>query len=100
VPFVQGYGVDLGLLVDVSRLVGLPGLAQVDLGTRVHRNRPLEELSAQAAAILHTALDRAGVAWQPGWSTTLQRPGFPPVTVELGERPPLVDVGAYRRRTA
>ena len=35
VPFVQGYGVEMGLLIDVCRLAGYDAIAQVDLGTRV-----------------------------------------------------------------
>jgi glucosyl-3-phosphoglycerate synthase len=59
--FAPGYGVELGLLVDVARTWGLPAIAQVDLGTRVHRNRPLHELAPQAREVLRAALDRAGV---------------------------------------
>ena len=58
-PFVQGYGVELGLLDRRGRPVGLDAIAQVDLGTRIHRNRPLDELSPQALAVLATALRRA-----------------------------------------
>lgn len=61
-PFVQDYGVDLGLVIDVSRLFGDGALAQVDLGHRAHRNRPLGELGPQAEAVLATALARAGLA--------------------------------------
>ena len=36
-----------------------PGvLAQVDLGERIHRNRPLHELRPQAVDVLRAALDR------------------------------------------
>lgn len=70
-PFVQGYGVDLGLLIDVWRTIGLDGMAQVDLGTRIHRNRPLDELSSQAEEVLAVALDRAGV---PGVGAPPSRP--------------------------
>src|SRR5205823_9009398 len=59
VPFVQGYGVDLGLLIDISHRFGMSGIAQVDLGARVHRNRSLEELSPQALAIMQTAFAKA-----------------------------------------
>src|SRR5262249_32338084 len=38
VPFVQGYGVDLGLLVDVHQGWGARAVAQVDLESRRHRN--------------------------------------------------------------
>ncbi|MHB8669703.1 MAG: glucosyl-3-phosphoglycerate synthase [Acidimicrobiales bacterium] len=97
VPFVQGYGVDLALLVDVASAIGLGDMAQVDLGVRVHRNRPLEELGPQAMAILQTALDRAGVLWRPEWSHVLVRPGLEPAPVPCRERPPMIEVPAYRR---
>ena len=98
-PFVEGYGVDLGLLIDVASRIGLEAMAQVDLGTRVHRNRPLDELSPQALSVLQTALSRAGHDLI-GPSATLVRPGLDPVRVELSERPPLVEVPDYRRSSA
>jgi glucosyl-3-phosphoglycerate synthase len=98
VPFARGYGVELALLVDVAARFGVGAIAQVDIGTRVHRNRPLEELSPQALAILHTALARAGTAVRP--DPLLVRPGAEPATVATGDCPPLIDIPAYRRRTA
>lgn len=62
VPFVCGYGVDIALLIDVAARLGLASMAQVDLGRRVHRNRPLAELGLQAEAVLRTVLARAGLA--------------------------------------
>jgi glucosyl-3-phosphoglycerate synthase len=34
VPFVQGWGVEIGLLIDITRRFGLDAIAQVDLGVR------------------------------------------------------------------
>jgi len=59
--FVPGYGVDLGLLIDVAGLVGVDAMVQVDLGRRSHRNRRLAELAPQADAVLAVALDRAAI---------------------------------------
>lgn len=59
-PLDPGYGVELGLLVDVAEACGVDAVAQVDLGTRVHRNRPLDALSAQATDVLRAGLARAG----------------------------------------
>jgi glucosyl-3-phosphoglycerate synthase len=59
--FVPGYGVDLGLLIDVAGLVGVDAMVQVDLGRRSHRNRTLAELAPQADAVLAVALDRAAI---------------------------------------
>jgi len=56
--FADGYGVELGLLVDVARRFGIESIAQVDLGVRIHRNRPLDELRPQARDVLQAALAR------------------------------------------
>ena len=60
VELVDGYGVEIGLLVDVAERYGVDALAQVDLGERAHRNRPLDELAPQAREVLAAALVRAG----------------------------------------
>ncbi len=94
-PFCDGYGVELGLLVDVAAQFGPRSIAQVELGERRHRNRPIHELSPQALAILQVALRRAGAVGGDGPSTLL-RPDGDPRTVVPGERPPLVGVPSYR----
>jgi len=43
----------------VAARFGAGTIAQVDLGIRVHRNRPLAELRPQATDILRAALARA-----------------------------------------
>jgi glucosyl-3-phosphoglycerate synthase len=55
----DGYAVELALLIDVASMFGVETIAQVDLGVRVHRNRPLTELRPQATDILRAALTRA-----------------------------------------
>jgi len=55
----DGYAVELALLIDVATRFGSGSVAQVDLGVRVHRNRPLAELRPQATGILRAALERA-----------------------------------------
>jgi glucosyl-3-phosphoglycerate synthase len=86
-PFVRGYGVETGLLIDVAEAVGPAGIVQVDLGTRIHRNRELDELGPQALTVLQTALDRAGV--RTANPATLLRPGRPPLVKAFAELPPL-----------
>ena len=61
VDFAAGYGVELGLLIDVARRFGAAAIAQVDLGIRIHRNRPLDELRPQAVEVLRAG-PRAGSA--------------------------------------
>lgn len=88
VPFCRGYAVDLGLLIDLSRQFGAEVLAQVDLGSRAHRNRPLRQLGPQSAAILAMALRRSGVSVDAG-TLTMRRPEFGDAAIEIGELPPL-----------
>ena len=101
VPFVGGYGVDLGLLIDITERFGRNGLVQCDLGTRVHRNRPLAHLSLQSLAVLQVALQRAGITEEDaaafGWTVQLLRPGAEPAAVSFAERPPLAEVPAHRK---
>jgi glucosyl-3-phosphoglycerate synthase len=94
VPFVGGYGVDLGLLIDISERFGSGSIVQCDLGERVHRNRPLADLGPQAMTILQLALSRSGL---PLDSPVLLRPGQQPAAVRLTERPPLAEVPAHRK---
>lgn len=62
VPFEVDYGVEIGLLIDVARHSGVASIAQVELGGRVHRNRPLVELHDQAVEVLRSITSRAGHA--------------------------------------
>ena len=90
-PFVEGYGVDIGLLIDAARLCGVGRLAQVDLGSRKHRNRPLDDLGPMATVVLMTALHRAGLGAVPH-EVVLGRVDLPPAPVRYAERPPLVSL--------
>jgi glucosyl-3-phosphoglycerate synthase len=101
VPFVEGWGVEVGLLIDLAARYGIAALAQADLGVREHRNRPLDQLAPQAMAVLLTVLRRAGVA-DDQLSSTLVR--YDPqhqvdsISVETRERPPMLDIAAYRAK--
>lgn len=61
IELAGGYGVEIGLLVDVWRRWGTRAITQVDLGERRHRNRPLSELGLQARDVIGAALERAGM---------------------------------------
>jgi glucosyl-3-phosphoglycerate synthase len=58
IPFSAGYGVEIAMLIDAWRAVGLDGLAQVDLGVRQNRHQSLRELSAMSYAVLVAAQSR------------------------------------------
>ena len=92
-PFVEGYGVDVALLVDVTRRFGIRGIAQVDLDERIHRNRDLSELGPQAMAIIQTLLRRVDPDLVAPLAT-LVRPDDS-VEVDIAERPPMIEVAEY-----
>lgn len=93
VPFASGYGVEIGLLLDAHAIVGLAGIAQVNLGVRRHRNQPLAALGLMARQILGTALARCGVTPAAGELTQfVQVAGeWLPDTagVAVADRPPM-----------
>jgi glucosyl-3-phosphoglycerate synthase len=60
-PFAPGYGVEIGLLIDTFDRLGLDAIAQVNLGVREHRNRPLAELGAMSRQVIATLLSRCGI---------------------------------------
>ncbi len=61
IPFLTGYAVEIGMLIDVLERAGLDAMAQVDLGSRSNRNQPLFALGKMAFAVLRAVeLRRAG----------------------------------------
>lgn len=60
-PFVAGYGVEAGLLIDVASAHTPASIAEVELSPREHRNRPLTQLGPMADVVSRTILARAGV---------------------------------------
>ena len=102
VAFAAGYGVEMGLLLDVHTDYGLDGLAQVNLGVRKHRNRSLLELGVMSRQILGAALPRCGIMGAGGAAGITQfvqlGARFMPTETEVlvADRPPMRDVLAAR----
>lgn len=89
-PFVQGWGVEVAMLIDIARRHGPEAIAQIDLGVREHRHRGLHALSVQAAEVLATMLGRVpDGTLLPEPAPMLRRPDGSVVPLNLSERPPL-----------
>jgi glucosyl-3-phosphoglycerate synthase len=80
-PFATGYGVDIGLLLDVATEIGLEAMAQVDLDVRQNRHQALPQLGPMADAVLATVAARLhregrlhGLVAPPTADRTLERP--------------------------
>ncbi len=109
VPFSSGYGVELGLLIDIATRFGLDSIAQVDLECRIHRNQDTQALSRMSFGILQAALARLAEEGRVGpesYSTTilyqftkqLQEYHMQPHQIVTLERPPITTVDGYQRR--
>jgi glucosyl-3-phosphoglycerate synthase len=58
VPFATGYGVEIAMLIDVWRAVGLDAIAQVDLEVHRNRHQPLSALTEMSETVLATVVRR------------------------------------------
>lgn len=58
IPFLTGYAVETGIMIDVLNRAGLGAMAQVDLGTRQNRHQALRDLSRMSYAVLRAVARR------------------------------------------
>lgn len=107
VPFATGYGVEIGLLLDVVERFGLDALAQVDLEERVHRNRTTPELARMSFGVLQAVFRRlhgqglidlraplSHHLYQ--FSNRLREYHMQLSEIEVVDRPPAASLEAYR----
>ena len=111
IPFLTGYAVEAGIMIDVLKRVGLGAMAQVDLGTRQNRHQSLRDLSRMSYSVLRAISRRLR---QEGRLNQARDPNLPEqlfqfsdylhavatpeglklqeYVEELVERPPITDV--------
>jgi glucosyl-3-phosphoglycerate synthase len=87
--FATGYGVEIAMLIDVWRELGLDGIAQVDLDEHRNHHQPLSALAPMALTVLATIARRLS---QEG--RLVDAGGVAAADLELApvERPPLARV--------
>jgi glucosyl-3-phosphoglycerate synthase len=110
IPFYSGYGVELGMLVDILAEAGPDAIAQVDIERRVHRNQDVSALSRMSFGILQAALAHLadeGRVTEGTWADAYTQFPFAggarhPETKDLTvtKRPPMIKADAYARRRA
>jgi glucosyl-3-phosphoglycerate synthase len=105
-PFFSGYGVEIGLLIDLFETFGLSAIAQVDLQERVHHNQTLEALSKMSFAIIQAVIRKLEKRYNQSFLDNVnktmkliryERERFFLDVDEIaeGERPPILDVDEY-----
>ena len=96
IPFATGWGVEIGLLIDMYREFGIDSLGQVDLGVRLHRHHKLETLAIQAAEVAATLLSRVPDAPVLAEAVpTLRRKSGDDVQLNVTVRPPVKTLSRF-----
>ena len=107
--FFSGYGVEIGLLIDMLDKFGLTAIAQVDLQERIHHNQPLEALSKMSFAIIQAVIrkleSRYGQNFLENVNKTMkliryEQDSFMLDIEEIAERdrPAMIELPEYRKR--
>lgn len=106
-PFFSGYGVEIGLLIDMLEKFGLSSIAQVDLLERIHHNQPLEALGKMSFAIIQAVIRKLEVKYGQSILENINK------TMKMiryeqdrffldieeiaeGERPPMIEIPEYK----
>lgn len=85
----QGWGVEVAMLIDLTRALGPAAIGQVDVGIRRHRHQPLDRLGTQAAEVAATIIARGGHGTFVGEAPALVRADATIEALNLEERPPI-----------
>jgi hypothetical protein len=111
VPFYTGYGVEVGLLLDLLERFRLGSIAQVDLDDVQHRNQDLRALSKKAFAILQVFAQHLRQNGMIDLHAQMERTmkilraedehfSLEEVDVYEQQRPPMIEMKVYRGRHA
>lgn len=90
-PVFTAFGVEIGMLFDVSRRVGLDRIGEVELGDLVNSEKSDGELLPMAQQVAYTLLHRAGCgdpAWVPAVRPTFDGELREVPGADVVERPP------------
>lgn len=109
IPFPVGYGVETSHLLDVYFEYGLDAFAQTDLDRRVHRHQETRDLGKMSFGILRTFFKRMKARGMvddlPELTANLRQflareNKYEQVIHEIfeEERPPMIEVEAYRKK--
>lgn len=108
-PFSSGYGVEIGLLIDILEDFHLDAIGQVDMVERIHFSQSLEKLSKMSFTIIQTFFNkleqRYGHEMLQDVNRTMKRvrQDMNHLYLEVEEvveqqRPPIIEIPEYRKR--
>lgn len=89
IPYFTGYGVEIAMLVDAWRAVGLDRMAQVDLGSKRNSHQSLAALAEMSREVIEALAARLAEREAPGTGAIEPAPG---AARRLRRRPPLAEL--------
>jgi glucosyl-3-phosphoglycerate synthase len=107
--FSSGYGVEIGMLIDVLERVSLQSIGQVDLIERIHHSQSLEKLSKMSFAIIQTFFSKLERSYGHEMLQEVNR-SMKRVRQNMGhlyldveevlelQRPPMIEIPEYQQR--
>ena len=109
IPVFSGYGVEIGMLMDIYDRFGLEAIGQVDLVDRQHHNQPVPALGRMSFQIIQAVLIRlqgqGKIELLEGYSTEMTQVDYrdgeyllEKRVLQVEERPPMIEVKEYRER--
>ena len=109
IPFSTGYGVEVGMLIEIFEKFGLDAIAQVNLQRRVHRNQPISSLSRMSFGIIQTFIGKLEKYNKAELGRNLSKIYnqiefinkeyiITPLELEEMERPPMLEIKEYLGR--
>ncbi|TET49770.1 MAG: glucosyl-3-phosphoglycerate synthase [Actinomycetota bacterium] len=109
IPFSTGYGVEVGMLIEIYERFGLDVIAQVNLRRRVHRNHPISTLSKMSFGILQTLIRKLQYYNKLKLNSDINKIYnqieyinkeyiITPLKLEEMERPPMLEIKEYLER--
>ena len=93
IPYFTGYGVEIAMLVDVWRRIGLERMGQVDLGSKRNSHQSLASLAEMARDVVAALAQQTGPS--PQWSSQGAL-GEETISDRLQRRPPIATLAAAR----
>jgi glucosyl-3-phosphoglycerate synthase len=110
VPFSSGYGVEIGLLIDIFERFKLSSFGQVDLLERIHKNQSLSNLSKMSFAIIQTVIRKLEQHYGQDLLEDVNRtmkiiryqpPQYYLTVEEIAEleRPAMIEIPEYQQRS-
>lgn len=102
IPIFTNYALETCMLIDIYSTFGLDVIAQVDLGKKVHKNKPLSVLAKRSFGIIQAIFNRLNLH---GKIKLLLEPvvkqgryNFEEMIVTEAQKPPMIELPEYQKK--